>query len=445
MSIDPHIEEPLTSGNPMDSSDRLHMLYFSDFDVHKFPVDVWQVVFKYCIKPKSFDSREILVFPIKVHSSMNITLSHVCRYFRAMALSTPSLWSTLDLNESKAQFDTFLERSSQAPIAIVDSSYRTRFSIPNRHAETFERIHSRVVAVENPISFLEISILNVHHNLQELMVTGTGVGGFGENVKQILNDFKRLKTLVWHGVPRSKRDVKFSSTARYNLTSLRLGSPHEETLILGLLRSCPLLESLLVRTVGSGRTAAEATVSLPRLKKLQVHLDNFDHWLSKVQGPRILDSFNVDFEYNTNVNIDQEWDFWPISLDLGRSLASCFMSWLANEPGILKSLSLTRQLDSGLNMYLENLKPTDGKLPFPNLEELRIPDEGTARYVNENSLFEIYSSRLQAGLKPLRVIWRGKLLCPLMPGDDSDFFPDDENRPDRSNPSLQSMSSLRFL
>jgi hypothetical protein len=380
-------------------------------NVHKLPEELWQQVFQYCTEPDILTAREVWMFPIMVPNTMNVNLSHVCRYFRNISLSMPRMWSVLDLDHSKAQFDAFSERSSQVSVSIIHTKHPRNFSIPPRHASTLERIRHRVIGVGNVLSYLNgLYAIETYYHLQRLMITGTGIGGFGESIKETLERFKDLRILVWHGAPRSRKDLKFSSRTQYNLTNLRLGSQHEETFILGLLRCCPLLETLRVCTVGSGKTDTEAAVSLPHLKVLQVHLEDFDNWLSKIQTPPTLESYTLDFQRLVDISTEKEWQFWPVSLDLGRHPASSIIPWLANEPGTLKKLTLTQLQDSIIKDYLDQLKWPDGRLLFPNLEELRIACSEVYKNQNENDLSEIYRSRIKAGLKPLRIAWRDQTL-----------------------------------
>jgi hypothetical protein len=388
--------------------------------VYKLPVEVWQQVFQYCTEPDIFTVREIWMFPMKVPNTMNVNISHVCRYFRNISLSMPLLWSILDLSHSKAQLDTFLERSLQVNISIIHTGYPLTFSIPLRHANTLEKVHHRIVGVENVLSYHNrLHSIEAYHRMKYLMITGTDAGGFGKNIKETLEHFKDLQTLVWHGTSHSSQDFRFSSQIQYNLTSLRLGSPHEETFILGLLRCCPLLETLRVRTVGRGRTETEAMVSLPRLKILQVHLEHFDDWLSNIETPPTIESCTLDFQQLVGaIEVGKEWQFWPVSLDLGRHSVSAIIPWLANKPSTLKKLTLTRLRDYGIKIYLKELKWPDGRLSSPSLEELRIACNEVYKKESEGDLLELYRSRIKAGLQPLRILWGEKPFpCPTLPED----------------------------
>jgi hypothetical protein len=387
-------------------------------EIYKLPVEVWQQVFQYCTEPDTFTVREISMFPMKVPNNMNVNLSHVCRYFRNISLSMPLLWSILDLSHSKAQLDTFLERSLQVNISIIHTGYPLTFSIPLRHANTLEKVHHRIIRVENVLSYHNrLHSIEAYHRMQHLMITGTDAGGFGKNIKETLEYFKDLQTLVWHVTPHSSQDVRFSSQIQYNLTSLRLGSPHQETFILGLLRCCPVLEAVRVWTVGSGRTETEAMVSLPRLKILQVHLEHFDDWLSNIETPPTLESCTLDFRQLVGaIDVGKEWQFWPVSLDLGRHSVSAIIPWLANKPGTLKKLTLTQLRDYGIKIYLKELRWPDGRLSSPSLEELRIACSEAYKKESESDLLELHRSRIKAGLKPLRILWGEKLFpCPSLP------------------------------
>jgi hypothetical protein len=385
------------------------MKYLRRVDIQRLPVEVWREVFQYCIEPEILYTRQIEALPEILYNDMNIKLSHVCRYFRAIALSMPSLWSTWNLGHAK--LDTFLERSSQLPITIVDKGF-PGWQGRLRNGRILKLVRDRIISFGNSIPFRNIGEFRRFSNMQHLMINDVGPGGFEENIKQVLKDFKDLKSLVWHNGRCSRMDVKFSSPIRYNLTSLRLGHSYEEPFLLSLLRSCPLLETLHVCTRGNGETETEAMVSLPRLKTLQVTLERFDNWLSKIKGASTLDLCTLDFENFSDIKFEEEWCFWPVSLDLRRHQPSGIISWLANEPGALKTLTLAHQWNSNIKIYLDELKWPDGRLSCPGLEELRIPFDPNE---SKGDLCEIYFSRIEAGLKPLRIFWRGAPLYPTVP------------------------------
>lgn len=68
-----------------------------------------------------------------------ITISHVSRHWREVALHTPSLWSTIRMDENTSYpklLDAYLDRSGACPLDIV-VDYRYRYPEPRIFRETF--------------------------------------------------------------------------------------------------------------------------------------------------------------------------------------------------------------------------------------------------------------------------------------------------------------------
>ena len=62
-----------------------------------------------------------------------VTLSHVCRYWRAIAFITPTLWTRIDVysRHSAESFHHYLERSSQKPLDVFIDIFRADKRTPN--------------------------------------------------------------------------------------------------------------------------------------------------------------------------------------------------------------------------------------------------------------------------------------------------------------------------
>jgi hypothetical protein len=260
-------------------------------DVNRIPVEIWQLIFEHCTERQDPILESILQTK---RSDMSITLSHVCRLFRSIALSMPSLWSTLDLSLSKEQLSMFIERSLQAPITIDSTN---EFRLLPRHAPAFRSIHNRIVNIKNPIfleEFLDFELFSCSH-LQYLVSGSESVLEDEQNLKRVLDDFKELKSLTWACPFGLWENSSVHFLTRYALTELRVTAVMGETIALDLLRSCPLLERVYLVTTRTIEDENRQKVSLPRLKDLEFSSFQYADWLWKIQGPPVLDKFSIHF------------------------------------------------------------------------------------------------------------------------------------------------------
>ncbi|PVF94988.1 hypothetical protein CPB86DRAFT_623094 [Serendipita vermifera] len=389
-------------------------VYARKVDVRKVPVEIWEEVFTYFAEPQEWVLSLLLEGSRTPRPHMGVVLSHVCRLFRNIALSMPSLWSRLDSSSPIDQFNAFIKRSSQSPLTI-NCTNGDRFSLPPSHTAAFQSIQDRIVRIETPIYFYDLFRFQFpkFRNLEYLVADGRWyVGEY--DLRNTLDGFKELKGLTWYSPVHSPTSTSFRGSARYSLTDLSLEFQLRETFILDLLRCCPFLERVSLQTLGSRETADQEMVPLPRLKSVELSMENYCGWLVKVRGPPLLENFclrNGSLLYTlTNSSL---LPFKVSSLEVHCDIGSYILSWLANEPGILKKLTLSGIPIRKLQDYLFFLKWRGGSMRCTGLEELRFLYKRRGRKRNENDLLEVYSSRCRAGLKPLRVVWGDKLFHPI--------------------------------
>ncbi|PVF93505.1 hypothetical protein CPB86DRAFT_790074 [Serendipita vermifera] len=381
-------------------------------DVSGVPVEIWEEIFLYYTEPQ--DSVQLAALSsLKTTRSMNVALSHVCRLFRNIVLSMPSLWTTLDPSLPVARFNAFAERSSQLPITIEDTKH-IRLTVPSTHAQAFQNVQNRIVKIRNPIYFDNLYMFHVQQcrNLQYLISESEDWRRGPDNLKQILRDFKELKSFTWR-CPYYLASTRFSSPINYGLTNLRITSILEEVFVLDLLRSCPLLERGAFQTVGYQASGSEPTVSLPCLKDLDLGFAYmYNGWLWKLQGTPILDVFcfhakGILHSLTNNLSMPFRLTSLEFHGDVDSDLT---LPWLKDEPGVLRSLTLSGIPIQKLRVYLDTLKCKGERLICPQLEEFRFLYKRRRRKRSEGDLWDIYSSRCRAGLKALRIVWGDKFM-----------------------------------
>ncbi|PVF94989.1 hypothetical protein CPB86DRAFT_828273 [Serendipita vermifera] len=385
------------------------------------PVEIWQEIFIYCTKPGDSPFSTSSSPSLQTWRSMNIVLSHVCRLFRNIALSMPSLWTTLDLSLSIDQFNTFAERSLQLPI-IITSTKHDKFRLPPSHATAFQSLQSRIVKIETPIFYHELDNkfqINKCSNLQHLVSEGLDYETGRDDLQQILHDFKELKSLTWDCPYSLYMTFRHFPPATYGITELRVTGMLEENFVVELLHSSPLLERGSLRTQGWDEDNGQM-VSLPRLKSLELSFEfRYHGWLWRIQELPILDKLcfrRLDSSYTRNNRLTLP--FQLRSLEICEDIGSHFvLPWLKEEPGTLKSLILSGIPTHRLMDYLDVLKWTGEAVVCPQLEELRLQGKRRVRKKRQGALLEIYSSRRRAGLEPLRIVWGDKRLHPIETSD----------------------------
>ncbi|PVF94979.1 hypothetical protein CPB86DRAFT_788555 [Serendipita vermifera] len=370
-------------------------VYAKKVVVRKVPVEVWEAIVFYCADPQALALNSFLPLPNTAQHSMGIVLSQVCWLFRNIALSTPSLWSRLDLSLPIDQFNMFIKRSSQSPLIIYHSN-TNKFTLPPTHIAAFQSIQHRIVRIETSISFYDLVRLQMHKFCRlQYLVCNTEWGPSNHNLRDTLSGCKELKSLAWHSTFQSSPRTSFSGSAIYGLTNLSLLLQLQETFVLDLLRCCPWLESVSLQTVGPDEIESQQMVPLSHLKSLDLSLYNYSGWLLKIQGPTVLDDFclhHVDTLY-TLTNLFKS-PFWVVSLNICCDIGSYFiLPWLENEPGVLKKLTLSVIPIWKLQDYLFFLKWRGGSMRCTRLEELRLVYKRRGRKRNESDLLEVYTSR----------------------------------------------------
>jgi hypothetical protein len=390
---------------------------------HKLPVEIWCQIFEECVAhvprtllplSRSSDKPEQ-----RKHPYTNVAISHVCRYFRHIALSTPAMWSTLNLDGSKSEVKTFLERSKQLPITITsirDQFLRGYFL----HSNTFATISERIVSIETLVGESNLKIIAPCKNLKHVMLGEGQKWSDRLHIEKILNQFESLETLWWKNIFCDLDAISLQN--QHHLCSLNLFYKLSDTFLLSVLRCCPALENISALVIGTKDTLNDDPVHLPRLRDLRLQFFGEDSWVCKLDVPTILDHFEFSYWLPYPSLSSQQWNMRMSSLVLGpHENTSLMVSWLANETGALRTL--TMGMPQVLHKPLLKALQANGLQTLcPNLEQVHVPfmpefktsftSPGYTRSDYEELFYDISSSRIQAGLPPLRFTLDGVLVVP---------------------------------
>jgi hypothetical protein len=395
---------------------------------HKFPEEIWRQIFGECVRyiPRaltplscSFDIPEQ-----KKHPYTNIAISHVCRHFRYIALSTPVLWSTLNFDGSISEIESFLERSGRLPLTItsIRDSFDQKYS---RYSDIFHFLQKQIVGIDTPVGEYNFKLIDSCKNLKHLILSdmwGTYLGySPAVLIEEVLDEFKYLENLCWkreHAPPLS-----LSSQKKYPLRSLQLTFKVSDTALLSMVRCCPALENLSARveTLNS-RTYIQDDVDicLPQLRDLRVQFIGDDLWLCELYVPPILDHLEFDYDIIYPKSRHRQWNMRTKSLVLGTYFdLESIVSWLASEPKALKTLTLRiekrDQKDilealkaDGQQVLCPKLEHVDICFPLPSTPKSQPPSHIIRDY--EEVIEDVIISRLQAGLPLLRFTLNGEAI-----------------------------------
>jgi hypothetical protein len=390
---------------------------------HKLPVEIWRQIFEACVAhiPRAHDPLSSLLEnpEQRKHPYTNIAISHVCRYFRHIALSTPVLWSTLNLDGPASEMDTFMERSEQLPLTITSlkGCFYTGYL---RYPHMFATISERVVNIDTRVDDVGLKYAASCKNLKRIIVDENDDWYSDVCVERVLDEFEFLETL--HYTRINSESLSFSSQKRYRLRSVHLTFTVPDSFLLSLFECCPALEYVSAHVIGTRIPPDDHRVRLPRLRDLRLAISREDSWASKIDVPQILDHLEFGYSLHYPKYTYQKWDMRTKSLELGDYLdLESMVSWLARETGALKTLTLRMQ-QKDQEKILEAFKANKKRAICPKLEQIhilsRLPPKHSHRLSDytacdyEKIIFDIFSSRIQAGLPPLRFTLNEEVIVP---------------------------------
>ena len=186
-------------------------------DISILPVEVLAMIFKEVIGQSNTRRMEYQPSPFKSDqpewpvSRLELLISHVSKYWRAVAIGTPSFWTYIHLyvKQSADLVDLYLTRSRGLPL---DIAFRQHFVCGIHPRQAYAADYSRITAI----------ILDHVHICRSLEIR-TNVP-----VPELLDGLSRshaplLQEIVLHHPRNSVREHTFSSSSFPTLTHLELG------------------------------------------------------------------------------------------------------------------------------------------------------------------------------------------------------------------------------
>ena len=247
---------------------QLHALQNSLSPVNSLPAELLGLIFSHLLSPGDLRSKpsNFLGFTSQ-HDSQNgfvvdppsghrdiVSVSHVCRYWRAVSIQNPWLWTSLPIHHPAA-LEVHLTRSKNLPISLsltrrLSSDFAPTLSPSNHrirsiYIETTLAVDIELLWGELSLSAPSLQELFIEHLECNSYLDGYGVGRIKRLPLLFNDDVPNLRVLTLRGVPSPF--AFFPST----LTQLDVGRvraplpPLAE--LLDMLKNCTLLETLNVR------------------------------------------------------------------------------------------------------------------------------------------------------------------------------------------------------
>ena len=203
--------------------------------------------------------------------------SQVCRHWRGVLISSPSLWTRISCS-SVPRTILGLERCKSLPVQL------------GYHRQSLNVALEKVLHHGN-----KIASLTIHHNLDRMPLfhrllvfsrpsverlylrSGRGFGRSANDRKphEIWQDFPSLRELFVCQYSIPVDHFTAPNLAHLALQELGYGRALIVESILGMLRGCPLLETLLISSshIDQAPASDHSTVSLPRLRSIELGFD----------------------------------------------------------------------------------------------------------------------------------------------------------------------------
>lgn len=295
--------------------------------IHRLPIEIVSYIFQL-----AETARPTRSFPFNHQKNVPMNVSRVSKNWRNIALSTPRIWSHIDMADFSAA-RMFIERSKGAPlsISVVWESDICRLLLPHsrRWWQVKLRLRSDIRPAEFPSSLPALEALHITNN------RGNKINGNDDTSRA-------LKALISTDACPRLRELGFigfflfpalSSLSRLKKLSIRPAQlPPLLHSLIGVIRSCRHLEVLElsgILTLGS----FDVSINLPLLRHV-----SFSDFAANYIMRRVL----------AGLTLRDRHAFLKLVANLGdeEDLASILPSSLANIPNILSTSHMQVRFNS---------------------------------------------------------------------------------------------------
>lgn len=216
-----------------------------------------------------------------------ISVAHVCRLWRAVALSCPTLWNHIRVTINYDWMATLFSRSKEVPLVLSVSSDLFGHHIPSfvsrTSVENLVSLHSHRVRVlelrilrEVDIDICRSAVKGPMPLLESLTVDCRGTKDvesalIGQSVEHLLYDANppRLQVLNLYAVPLNWRKLSVPSLTCLSMRRNRGNIPTLDDFLVALAHM-PLLQKLVVFYAEGSTATLAAHVMLPHLRVLDI-------------------------------------------------------------------------------------------------------------------------------------------------------------------------------
>ncbi|KAI0374584.1 hypothetical protein BV20DRAFT_960703 [Pilatotrama ljubarskyi] len=253
--------------------------------VHQLPAEILAIIFSYALPSSNGGFRDSgsKESDMREERHARVTISHVCRRWRAVALETASFWTLVDASHSTSWASACIERSGDMPMQVflrypLDSITETPLASHGSRIRglflEFPRDRRAVVPTELPDFIPAVPDL-------EYLSIATRCRAFEEGRPMV--DLDRSPPLFPQPPPRLRMLILknlcwYPAIPYEQLTHLHIsqGTPVDLRALLALFRRCLALEKLVLADVylaNSRQMGDDDTVDLPHLRLLTLGIN----------------------------------------------------------------------------------------------------------------------------------------------------------------------------
>ncbi|KAG6826122.1 hypothetical protein H0H92_001055 [Tricholoma furcatifolium] len=249
------------------------------------------------------------------------TFSHICSHWREVALSTPTLWSTINLGDTLTWTLEMLQHSKTAPLSVIHAgevskkAYPALIQILNSHSPRIKNLlldyqpslwsdeydESEVISTDENRAILELLGQHDFFNMERLAIKTPSETYLYEDAAlpdEIITQLTSLKHLALRGYGINWEGFSaFKGLKSLTITRIPHNFRPSMVHLLRFISWVPLLETLVVADIDSRQPILPSNIEHVRME----HLDHLDLSCNSIS---IINSFFGSLIFpNNNMNM----------------------------------------------------------------------------------------------------------------------------------------------